>query len=313
MKTTRALIAVFPILHSLALAQSSGGGPVVVVNPTNPATAVATTVTTVTGGTGFQGVVATVVPPAVVAPTGTAALPETRGETTVTLDIGFGVRFVAPSRVTVPVAEKLRITAPDLGNDITYIWTKNGRAIAGATRNVLTIDSVGSDDAGVYACLFSTPTTLPQSSQILVLGVGPTDRLLNLSTRGNVGAGGDQGLVSGFVVAANSPGKKLILRAVGPSLSLFGVTNGLRQPVLKIYDGSGREYQNGYAYPAVIGGPTYESDLADSLARAGAFPLPTGTRDVVVMMPFVPGTYTAQVTSGDGTTGTVLLEIYEVP
>jgi hypothetical protein len=31
------------------------------------------------------------------------------------------------------------------------------------------------------------------------------------------------------------------------------------------------------------------------------------------MMPFVPGSYTAQVTSGDGTAGAVLLEIYEVP
>jgi hypothetical protein len=30
-------------------------------------------------------------------------------------------------------------------------------------------------------------------------------------------------------------------------------------------------------------------------------------------MPFVPGNYTAQVTSADGTSGAVLLEIYEVP
>jgi hypothetical protein len=34
---------------------------------------------------------------------------------------------------------------------------------------------------------------------------------------------------------------------------------------------------------------------------------------VVVMMPFIPGSYTAQVTSGDGIAGAVLLEIYEVP
>jgi hypothetical protein len=31
------------------------------------------------------------------------------------------------------------------------------------------------------------------------------------------------------------------------------------------------------------------------------------------MQPFVPGSYTAQVTSGDATAGSVLLEIYEVP
>ena len=136
-------------------------------------------------------------------------------------------------------------------------------------------------------------------------------RLLNLSTRGVVTA--DQGLIAGFAVTASGQGKKLILRAVGPSLSLFGVSNPLRQPVLQIFDQNGRPYQNGYAYPPVVGGPTYESDLADSLARSGAFPLPAGTRDVVMMLPFVPGNYTAQVTSGDGTAGAVLLEIYEVP
>lgn len=245
---------------------------------------------------------------------GLADLPAASGETSVTLDVGFGIRPVLPSRVTVPVGERLRITAPRMGEGINYIWTKNGRAIAGsADSNVLLLDSVSSADAGTYACLFSTPTTLPGSSQLLVLGVGPTDRLLNLSTRGIVGAGGDQGLVSGFVVAAGTQPKKLILRAVGPSLLVFGVANPLRAPVLKIYDGAGRVYESGYVYPAVVGGPTYESDLADSLGKTGAFPLPAGTRDAVVMMPFTPGAYTAHVTSGDGTSGTVLLEIYEVP
>jgi hypothetical protein len=128
-----------------------------------------------------------------------------------------------------------------------------------------------------------------------------------------VGTGGDQGLVTGFVVSATGQGKKLILRAVGPSLSLFGVSGSLRAPVLKIFDSNGQPYENGFVYLAVVGGPTYESDLAESLARTGAFPIPSGAGDAVRMMPFLPGSYTAQVTSGDGSTGAVLLEIYEVP
>jgi hypothetical protein len=235
------------------------------------------------------------------------------GETTIRLDVGFGIRPVPPSRVTVPSGELLRVVAPDMGAGVQYIWTKNGRAIAGASGNTLVLNHVVSSDAGTYACLFSTPTTLPAPSQTLILGVGPTDRLINLSTRATVGGGAEQALVSGFVVAASGGGKKLILRAVGPSLSLFGVTNPLRQPVLRVFDANGRPYENGYVYPAVVGGPTYESDLAESLARTGAFPIPSGTRDIVVMMPFVPGNYTVQVTSGDSTSGSVLLEIYEVP
>jgi hypothetical protein len=200
-----------------------------------------------------------------------------------------------------------------MGPGVNYIWTKNGRAVPDTSGNVLVLNFVVSSDAGTYACLFSTPTTLPQSSQSLVLGVGPTDRLLNLSTRSNIGGGADQGLVSGFAVEAGTQPKKLILRAIGPSLAMFGVTSPVRAPVLRIFDSKGQPYTNGYVYPAVVGGPTYESDLAESLARTGAFPIPAGTRDAVLMMPFLPGSYTAQVTSGDGTAGTVLLEIYEVP
>ncbi|MCX6951642.1 MAG: hypothetical protein NTV51_05600, partial [Verrucomicrobia bacterium] len=143
---------------------------------------------------------------------------------------------------------------------------------------------------------------------------GPTDRLLNLSTRGTLAAGNGQSFTVGFVVAAGAgQGKKIILRAVGPSLAGFGVTNPLRAPVLRVFDASGQPYTNGYAYPAVVGGPSYESDLAASLATTGAFPIPAGTLDAVVMMPFLPGAYTAQVTSGDNTAGTVLVEVYEVP
>lgn len=294
MKISRALFVTFSLSGSLAFAQFSGTN---LVSPAAPTV----------------GVVTIPPPPTPVMPTSSfvADLPAASGETSLTLDVGFGIRAVLPSRVTVPNGERLRITAPDMGSGFTYIWTKNGRAIAGTSGRVLVLENVASSDAGTYACLFSTPTTLPGSSQLLVLGVGPTDRLLNISTRGNVTP--SQGLISGFVVATGAQPKKLILRAIGPSLSLFGVTNPLRQPVLKIFDGSGKAYEAGYAYPAVVGGPTYETDLADSLGRTGAFPVPAGAGDAVLMMPFQPGAYTAHVTSGDGSSGTVLLEIYEVP
>ncbi len=241
-----------------------------------------------------------------------AAVETTRGETSLTLDIGFGIRAVPASRVTVPVGETLRLTGPASGGRPVQ-WLKNGRAIAGATTNPLVLSFVTSADAGTYGMTIVDPLALAVPSQTLVLGVGPTDRLLNLSTRAVIGAAADQGLVSGFVVAANSSGKKLILRAVGPALALFGVTNPLRVPVLRVFDGNGKLYEAGFVYPAVVGGLTYERDLADSMASTGAFPLPAGSRDMVVMMPFVSGSYTAHVTSGDGTGGTVLLEIYEVP
>lgn len=246
-------------------------------------------------------------------PTATSEVVGPTGETSISLDFSNGIRAVLPSHVTVPAGELLRITGPNYGGR-PLIWSKNGVEIPGATSTTLVINGVTAADAGTYAVGASDPLAIFAVAQTLVLGVGPADRLLNLSTRGTIAAGAGQSFISGFVVAGStSQSKRLILRAVGPSLANFGVANPLRAPVLRIFDSAGKPYNNGYVYPPVVGGPTYESDLAASLAKIGAFPIASGTLDVVFMMPFPPGAYTAQVTSADNTAGTVLLEIYEVP
>ena len=250
---------------------------------------------------------------AVIPPVGEVAPVTSLGETAVTLDVGNGFRAVPASRVSVPVGETLLITGPAFGGRAVQ-WLKNGRAIPNATGNLFVIQSVTSADAGTYQLIAIDPVAFTVPSQALILGVGPTDRLLNLSLRGTLDAGVGQTFTAGFVVAAaTGQTKKLILRAVGPTLASFGVANPLRAPVLRIFDSAGKPYVNGYAYPAVVGGLTYQDDLAQSLVRTGAFPIPAGTLDAVVMMPFVPGAFTAQITSGDNTAGTVLIEIYEVP
>ncbi len=251
-----------------------------------------------------------------------AQQPAANGETNLRLDIGNGIRAVPPARVTVPVGELLRVTGPagDLRvqgpavTDSPVQWLKDGRALPGATDNPLVLRFVTSADAGSYVMSIVNPLALPVPSQTLILGVGPTDRLVNLSLRGDIAAGAGRSFVSGFVVTGGSgAGKKMIVRAIGPSLSLFGVATPLARPVLRIFDSRGQPYENGYAYLPVVGGLTYEADLADSLARAGAFPTPAGNADAVLLMPFLPGSYTAQVTSADGSAGTVLIEVYEVP
>ena len=235
-----------------------------------------------------------------------------RGETSVNLAIGNGIRSVPASRVTVPVGETLRINAPvPVGQPVQ--WFKNGKALPGTTLAQLTIPFVMSSDAGTYSATAIDPVALVFPSQSLVLGVGPTDRLLNLSARGMVAAGAGQSFIAGFAVAGGGTGKKMVVRAIGPSLGLFGVAAPLAKPVLRIFDGNGRPYNNGYVYPPVVDGPTYESDLADSLSRVGAFPTLPGSADVVLLMPFVAGNYTAQVTSADNAGGNVMIEIYEVP
>jgi hypothetical protein len=274
--------------------------PVTPVNPTDP---------TFTGTPVNPGNITT---PRIV-PTGTTELPARTGETSINLGIGFGIRYVPPSRVTVAAGETLHVIAPQVGSagdEGRYAWLKNGVVIPGANSSVLTIAHVLSADAGKYVWMYATPLSLPRPSQELILGVGQTNRLLNVSVRGTLAAGAGQSFTAGFIVGGGTTAKKMIVRAVGPTLTQFGVGSPLPRPVLRIFDSEGRPYANGYAYS---GNATYDADLADSLAAVGAFPTPAGSADAVLLMPFVAGGYTAQVTSGDGSGGEVLVEIYEVP
>jgi hypothetical protein len=45
----------------------------------------------------------------------------------------------------------------------------------------------------------------------------------------------------------------------------------------------------------------------------GAFALPTGSRDAVLLLTLPPGAYTAQISGVADTTGVGLIEVYEVP
>ena len=65
--------------------------------------------------------------------------------------------------------------------------------------------------------------------------VGP--RVLNLSTRGTVSTG-DNVLINGFIITGTDP-KTVVLRALGPSLSDFGLSGVLADPVLSVYNSSG--------------------------------------------------------------------------
>ena len=57
-------------------------------------------------------------------------------------------------------------------------------------------------------------------------------RLTNISSRNLVGRGGAT-LTAGFVLTGDQP-VRLLIRGVGPSLAVFGVTDALSDPVLTL-------------------------------------------------------------------------------
>lgn len=140
-------------------------------------------------------------------------------------------------------------------------------------------------------------------------------RLVNISSRGTVESG-EGVLIGGFVVTGNAP-KRVLVRGVGPGLAAFGVDGPLANPRLAVYRGDSLVAQNDdWGTPTAIGATQVvatAAEIAVAAQRTGGFALVEGSRDAAVVVTLAPGTYTAQVTSADSTTGVGLVEIYEIP
>ncbi len=133
-------------------------------------------------------------------------------------------------------------------------------------------------------------------------GTGSASRLINLSARNRVGTGADI-LIAGFYVAGTGT-KRVLIRAVGPTLAALGVSGVLADPQLELADATGRLASN----------DNWDAALATTFASVGAFPLPTASADAAVVVTLAAGrSYTVQVSGVAGGVGEALVEVYEVP
>ena len=131
-------------------------------------------------------------------------------------------------------------------------------------------------------------------------GSGSEGRLTNVSARNVVGTGADI-LVAGFVIQGTGP-KTVLLRAIGPGLKPFGVSQPLDDPLLEVYSGDTKIAENN----------NWASALSTTFLEVGAFGLPTESKDAALQLTLQPGPYTVQVRGADGGTGDALIEVYEV-
>jgi hypothetical protein len=130
-----------------------------------------------------------------------------------------------------------------------------------------------------------------------------TPRLNNISARTQVGTGGDI-LITGFNVSGTGT-RRLLIRAVGPTLAAFGVTGTLADPQLTVFNGQ-----------TVVASNDNWDATATPLATqtgAGGFALTAASKDAALIVNLAPGSYTAQVSGIANTTGVALVEIYELP
>jgi hypothetical protein len=142
-------------------------------------------------------------------------------------------------------------------------------------------------------------------------------RLGSLSGRGLVTA--SDTLIGGFWIDGTAP-KTVLIRGSGPALAGYGVSNSLQAPVLRVYDVNGNAiaFNQGWTTQASVVGSPYPAanatTVANDIAACGAFAYPAGgSNDTAVVLTLPPGGYTVQISGAGGTSGTALVEIYEVP
>jgi hypothetical protein len=124
--------------------------------------------------------------------------------------------------------------------------------------------------------------------------------MVNVSTRAFVGTG-DQVLIGGFVV---NGAKKVVIRAAGPALLNYGVTNALADPVLKIFSGSTQIAANDDWGSQAAG-----INPADTAAGGLAFA--AGSKDAALALTLEAGAYTAIVEAKNAAVGSGLVEVYD--
>ncbi len=129
-------------------------------------------------------------------------------------------------------------------------------------------------------------------------------KLVNLSARSLVSA--NEPLIAGFVIDESH--RRVLIRALGPSLVAGGVANPLPDPYLTIYHGN-----MAYFYNDNWGERPDANEIVEASARVGASPLPANSKESVLLVELPPGIYTAHVQPAAGEGGVALVEFYVVP
>lgn len=130
---------------------------------------------------------------------------------------------------------------------------------------------------------------------------GAKPQLLNISTRLRVGGGQPVG-IGGFIITGTAP-KKVILRAIGPSLDASGLANVVADPVLELHGGAQDEL--------IATNDDWKNDPAAAELESMGM-MPPDDQEAATVLTLAPGHYTAVIAGKDGSAGTALVEMYDV-
>jgi hypothetical protein len=237
------------------------------------------------------------------------------------------IRAVGPTLRTLGVATAAAAPRLDLSRGTTLLATNIGWTSAGSpTADIIAAAArAGAFPLGATSADSVILATLPPGNysatcsaadartgvalvEVYDLSGGSTaQKLANISTRALTGPG-ENVLTAGVVVTGSAP-KRVLIRAVGPTLAQFGLTGVLARPQLTLINSAGATVATnaGWSTSADAGA------ITEAAARSGAFTFPSASLDAALILNLAPGNYTAQVSGVGATSGIALVEVYELP
>jgi pectin methylesterase-like acyl-CoA thioesterase len=129
---------------------------------------------------------------------------------------------------------------------------------------------------------------------------GAQPQLFNISTRLHVGTGESVG-IGGFIITGPAP-KKVILRAIGPSLQGSGLSDVLADPILELHDAGGG---------LMTANDNWRDDEASAAELTTMGLTPAHDAESALVITLLPGRYTAIIGGNNGATGMGLVEVYD--
>jgi hypothetical protein len=127
-------------------------------------------------------------------------------------------------------------------------------------------------------------------------------QLANISTRGFVDTDPNE-MIGGFIVGGGSAGQTatVLVRAIGPSLTAFGVQGALQDPTLELHDGNGNTLMTNDNWK-----DTQQAEIIATTIQ------PTDDFESAILANLGPRGYTAIVRGKNNTTGVGLVEAYNL-
>jgi len=227
------------------------------------------------------------------------------------------IRAIGPSLIPFGIADAVADPTLDIfnaanvkvaGND-NWKTTQVGGLITGDQVAEITASQVapGNDkESAIIANLAPGSYTAVVRGAGNTVGTGVVDaydlsaaspaKLANIATRGLIQPG-DKLMIAGFIVQNGSV--KAVVRAIGPSLTPFGITNALPDTTLQLRN------QNGVI---VRENDDWKTDQQQELESTGL--APTNDLEAALVVTIPPGQYTAQVRGKPESTGTGVVQVY---